>query len=1532
MKTEKRRYPGILWGVMIALMLLSLFETTVRAEDVDVYRASVKNNAMLVIDVSGSMAWPVYNHEIDYRAFWDWATGVTPVNPDPVGKNDSTSIHKQITNWETNRIYLVSAYLGHAEITGSQGEKYSVMGDPMYSGLREGFIYYGIIDTGWTYTDLDDPVSGVTIETVTDSEGVEWVVYPSAVPDASGVTKDVNQWDTWVYYSDDARSGVTFFNHQAVRLTDVRIDPRTKVAKDYGFLGYMKAPGIYFSGLFRDEDHGGDYALTDDPDDAMESGDRERVYCFVTGNYLNFLKIVEDLDTTGEGDCPTDYQAWSRICYQPDGGGDVTWNTVNISSIRNQQYYTSSDYSSNRNESNGSIALGGFGGAQSVKVYFENLDVENRTIPGCDCGTRTGSFNDGVYLTDQAGNVLTMVTDPDTGIYETAGGRLYGCDASGWTGEYDVEGVTTINVKFFVASGGGDNCGGGDRGFKITKIKYSYLPAGSAGNEPATTGQAFTCCNGEDNVGYKIRSRLETAVEAMKIVLDDTEDKINWGLFTFSGNGKVLRNQLGSSVDAIKTSLDGLTAGGGTPMGEAMQDAYDAAYNYLYTHSETAECANNFMVVMTDGFPSGDDSWARIDQNPPNPSFSNSSQHDGDTWGGDPTQDEGDEPNYSDDVARWMHEAADVDADDIDADYLYSTHTIGFALESPLLKNVADDGGGVNITAQNRTELINAFYSLGLLMSDSVSFTAPVVSVDEANRTQSGDRLYMAFFKPGSGEVWQGNLKKYGIDWQIRDDCGRAESEWVVVDKNGDAATDCDGLFKTTSISYWSTMADGGAVASGGVGELLKDAMPGTHVTAAPSVGPYYDFRNIYTYKDGGIVRFWRDADSGTTDVITAEDLGVSAVTDYPVPNLERDKIINYVYGYTYAAEEDVDPTGYNEDAEGDPVAKRIWILGDIIHSEPTIIDYLNADNSLKHRFIAIGANDGMLHIFTDQDINLNGKDYVAGSEVWAFIPSDLLPNLKTLQDPSTHNYFVDGFCSLHRSPDKDPDGYHYKTLVFGERRGGRNYWALDVTDPDPSNWTVKWYLEGGSVDFAELGYSWSRPTFAKIQTGDGSDDFTDVVVFTGGYDPEEDHFPEPWVDGDYDGVYDPSDADDTFDTTDATHDVNDNDLYDTYNPDMNDMGRGIFVVTLESGVSVFTATYGVNEVDTGESQTYPAMKWCFPADPAVIGFTSRLLIYSADVYGQIWKVDYDYYRTANKWTVERIFQANPGSDQAKAADYLTGAPPTTPVLDNTDYGRKAFYSPDVSYQGNDWTDYPVIYLGTGDRAHPRYVPDYHDRFYCVSDTGLMADETDLLNLTCDEFETDADGSVTADVNQDNDGVDDDETDTELQAQLGDLLYGRVDYPRVGETCRGWYRVIGKQGDCMEDSFDHKGEKILSRPTLYFGIVYFTSYQPVFDDPCNPNGNAFIYALDYSDGSAPLDLNLSDDNEAGTLADTYQVIRNSSIPSGVRVITREGKAAGFVSAGGSIAGAGEEEDEDEGHSSTIPGPPGGVSKILWRVK
>jgi type IV pilus assembly protein PilY1 len=675
--------------------------------------------------------------------------------------------------------------------------------------------------------------------------------------------------------------------------------------------------------------------------------------------------------------------------------------------------------------------------------------------------------------------------------------------------------------------------------------------------------------------------------------------------------------------------------------------------------------------------------------------------------------------------------------------------------------------------------------------------------------------------------------------------------------------------------------------------------MPGSDPVLPATAGPYWDFRNIYTYKgavDGSTVRFIHAN-------ITNTDL---SVTD----NYARFRIINFIYGYTYDSRSTTNP---------DPKEKRSWILGDIIHSEPKIIDYFDpSDGTLQHRYIVASANDGMLHVFDD----------ATGDEIFAFVPPDLLPRLQEFSNPETHLYMLDSPPFLLRSSLTDANGYYIKTLVFGERRGGKSYWALDVTDPDPLNWKVKWSVTGGptatggTAGFEELGYSWSKPLFATIRTDAST--VKSAFIFAGGYDINEDGFPEAFDDADEDGA---RDSDEPHAVT-----VGGTEGYDMYNPSKSRMGRGIFVVDAATGGILFTATYGdddndedeTEDVTTGIDQKYAKMKYCLPADISVIPLSdTSLLMYAADVYGQIWKVKYDYFAedsavaydsaTSRRWTVKRIFTPNPGSDMPSGS---VSAFTSGPSLNSSDAGRKAFYSPDVSLFGNDWTERPVLYYGTGDREHPRYTM-ISNRFYVVADADSLAQETDLLNITCDELDDNADADGDGDIDGD---------DGTVKGALTDLLYDG--------SALGWYRVLDAQTNCIDNEdadgnpISHLGESVLSQPTLFFKNVYFTSYQPTFDDPCNPMGNAFIYAVDYSFGTSTFNYNVDNDlvsDEIRNISDSYRIITNTSIPSGVKVITRDGHSAGFVSVGGTIVGVGEDG------STTIPGPPGGVTPLLWET-
>jgi len=1163
--------------------------------------------------------------------------------------------------------------------------------------------------------------------------------------------------------------------------------------------------------------------------------------------------------------------------------------------------------------------------------------------------------------------VAEIEQDPLTGEYLQMGlSGILGSSGFYFSGLYEKEGATleiTDNSNnaetghggkqiYLFATGNWLNFIKMVEDFRIASSYYSCTNEGTYSHQRfkawqyvcshAGSSPVSPCCSEVVSYDWKIQSRLDVAKKSAKRILLDTENIVNWGLTVFNGsNGGIVSASPGTGVDSITDILEGLRAGGACPIGEAIQDAYKANFTYLNTNHETSECAYHYIVVFSAGLPSEDNDWQRIDNdarslNYPSPEFgicqdgygSNCGYYgDADVW---PTN------NYSDDLAHWLYH---------EAGYKHSVLTVGFDIPSPMLEDMADSSSGIHITAGSEQRLVNVLSNTGFGISAGSSYTAPTPLVSPANRTRNGDFVYATFFKPDHDSYWKGNLKKYGLSSMDdgREDCGRSEPESLVVDRYGNTAVSCDGTFDPASVSLWSSTSDGGDVTTGGAGGLLKESIDRIDV----EYGPYYDVRNIYTCKNASVsrelVRFWRDGDSSVSDTIQPSDLGLTGNTKAAL--LKRDMIINHVYGYTFSAVDSGDSV-YNEEMDGAPLAKRDWILGDIIHSEPCVIDYLNQNHDPAFRFIAVGANDGMLHVFADNvdpdhpdaSITIGNRIYRPGDEIWAFIPGDLLTQLKNFETPEHHQYFVDGSCSLHSSRTWRNAGsgsairrngeYYDKVLVFGERRGGRSYWALDVSKPDPLEWSVKWHLEGGvsQDNFSEhLGFTWSKPVLTAIMTGAQS--ITEVVIFGGGYDPEEDLFPEPWVDGNNDGIYSAGNSDDVFDVNDMRYDAYDNDRHDVFNPEKNETGSGIFIVKLSDGSLVFKATYGLHDNPVGNIQTFAEMKYCFPADPSVIELQSSLVIYLADIYGNIWKVDYNDSRS-EKWEVKKVFMSNPGSNQSGAIAAISDRQPS---FDISDQGRKMFYSPDISWQGNNWTSWPVLYFGTGDRSHPNYIPEYHNRFYAVSDIDVTADETDLLNLTCDELDANADANQNSILEM---GGFLSDADLVAQESLYAILHGSDNYPESTSICRGWYRVLGLQGECTQgQTMDHAGEMCLSRPVLFNRAVYFTTFQPDLTSPCETNGNAFIYALDYSYGTGAYDMNSENSASAladsGTLEDTYQLVESRTIPSGIRVISSPGSFSAFVSTGGKFAGAGMETSSGNGHSTSIPAPPGGLIRLLW---
>jgi len=129
--------------------------------------------------------------------------------------------------------------------------------------------------------------------------------------------------------------------------------------------------------------------------------------------------------------------------------------------------------------------------------------------------------------------------------------------------------------------------------------------------------------------------------------------------------------------------------------------------------------------------------------------------------------------------------------------------------------------------------------------------------------------------------------------------------------------------------------------------------------------------------------------------------------------------------------------------------------MGDAIHSRPVILNYDNG-TSEPHSTVFVGTNEGLLHAIDTEN----------GDELFSFMPPSLLGNVRAnfINSSATdHQYGVDGPISTwHEDTNNNGlvDSNEVAMLFVGMRRGGRNYYAFDVSDR--KNPKLKWVVKGG--------------------------------------------------------------------------------------------------------------------------------------------------------------------------------------------------------------------------------------------------------------------------------------------------------------------------------------------------------------------------------------------------------------------------------------------------------------------------------------
>ncbi len=550
-------------------------------------------------------------------------------------------------------------------------------------------------------------------------------------------------------------------------------------------------------------------------------------------------------------------------------------------------------------------------------------------------------------------------------------------------------------------------------------------------------------------------------------------------------------------------------------------------------------------------------------------------------------------------------------------------HTVGFSL-SPSnsdektaltdLQTMATNGGGSFYAASNSNQLEAALQNaISQILAATFSFATPVIPT---TGTSGSTKAYLASFQSNpSRPFWKGYIKAYSRD------------------SSGLIPVGADGLPSGTPV--WDA---------------------GTQLSTMSASS-----RNIKTYVSGSLQDF-------NTTNITAAHLAVSS-SPFPLSATTsteaRDRLVNYIRGGTNSDYND-------EDVDGNLNEARPWKLGDIFHSTPVLVTppFLTTGDSSYNAFKAAqagrttvllaGANDGMMHAFVES----------TGNESWAFIPPDLLDDLKNMAAISgIRDYYVDSSPIV---ADVKTGGTWKTIALFGLRRGGKYYYALDITNP-----TSPSYL--WSYTDTNMGESWSEPAIGKVKMSDGTDKW---VAFIGA----------------------------GFDSTQTNYDSGVK------------ASEAFFVIDLSNGAKLWEY-YNA----TGSTDDRQYMNFSIPATPIAVdlsgdGYVDR--VYVGDVGGQLWKVDVAPSGGATvssglvtNWTGKRLFAA--ASSQTNP-----------PVAGEYYPGQAIFTTPSLAYDaaGNLW-----VFVGTGDRYHPNNTSS--NRFYGIKENtsmtnGSVLTESNLTNLS----------------------------------------------------------------------------------------------------------------------------------------------------------------------------------------------------------
>lgn len=631
-----------------------------------------------------------------------------------------------------------------------------------------------------------------------------------------------------------------------------------------------------------------------------------------------------------------------------------------------------------------------------------------------------------------------------------------------------------------------------------------------------------------------------------------------------------------------------------------------------------------------------------------------------------------------------------------------STFTIGFGLDpnttggqrairalndsADISKEITEQGE--SFLADNAEDLREHLRSIIEALDVPSTFSSPAVSVNAFNRTVHLDDLFFTLFVPGEGSHWDGNLKKYKLKVKadaddIDGDGDTSEIIPFIEDDNDIPAGAIDfntGFFKATSKSFWSASADGEKVIFGG---------------AVENIGSRTD-RKVYTYT-GNYTTVGDVEKPNNTIIITADNkvaasnkakvtddmLGIDT-TDTTKNGLGdtvdlHDALLDWASGIDVldaagAFDGDGDPIG------NDDVTDARGVMGDPLHSQPGIVQYGELSPGVADLTAFVATNDGYLHAINTE----------TGEELWSFIPKELLPLLNTNFENTigaNKSYGLDGDVAVWIDDDNGDGtialGTDRVILFIGQRRGGKNIYALDVTNRTVPR--LLWVIKGGvpGTAYEELGQTWSTVNVEQVKDNGGT---KTVLIFGGGYDTRHDNddpavLPRKEPSATLDPVRDDS------------------------------VGRTVFIADALTGNVIWSAGKGGASPTSKMEYAIPAR--VKPLDVSGDGNIDRL--YVADLGGQIFRFDFD--ETALK------------TSSFSAASITGGRIWDLSTDDVLADARRFYYPPDVALVAERGKPlYLGLSISSGYRAHPNNT-DINDRIYLLKDEDVFTAPSSYVTL-----------------------------------------------------------------------------------------------------------------------------------------------------------------------------------------------------------